>query len=325
MLLRIVVCQPVAHSAVEQLRAIGDVTVWPGPGPVPTPLLKSWLASADAVMTMLTERVDQELISQAPKLKIAANMAVGYDNFVVAEATAAGVLLTNTPDVLTETTAELAWGLMLALMRNIVGARQALLAGQWTHWSPDGFLGAELFGKTLGIVGLGRIGQAVARRAPPFGMRVIGLGTRGQFDCPRYDWEQFLAAADVISLHVPLNPETYGMVNQAWFQRMKPGSYLINTARGPVVDESALLEALDSGHLAGAALDVFATEPIGRDNPLATHPRVVATPHIGSATLETRTAMAERAAQNIVQALHGQRPNDLVNPEAWPGRVAEGV
>ncbi|MCL8209201.1 MAG: D-glycerate dehydrogenase [Actinomycetia bacterium] len=319
--MKICVLSRVAPEAIERLAQAGDVRVWTEPGPIPRDRLVAWIADADAVMTMLTDRVDRDLLKHAGRLKIAANMAVGYDNLDVEAATEAGVMVTNTPDVLTEATAELAWALMLAVMRNVVGAREAMLRGEWTHWSPDGFLGTELHGKTLGIVGFGRIGRAVARRAEAFGMRVIALGRQAPYQPPYVDRATFLREADVVSLHVPLSPATRGMVDRAWLAAMRPGSYLINTARGGIVDETALLEALD-GHLGGAGLDVFAVEPVGGDHPLVRHPKVVATPHIGSATRETRRAMALRAADNILAALAGRRPPDLLNPVVWERRAA---
>jgi glyoxylate reductase len=251
---------------------------------------------------------------------------VGYDHLDLDALRRYRVLATNTPDVLTEATAELTWAVMLALTRRVIPARDALLAGAWTHWRLDGFLGTELTGKTLGIVGLGRIGQAVARRAPPFGMTVLGLdpgsrhGTPSGFPvAPR---DVFLARADVVSLHVPLTPETRGLVDEAWLSAMKPGSYLINTSRGAVVDEAALLRALDRGHLAGAALDVFAQEPVDPSHPLVRHPRVVATPHIGSATVETRAAMALKAVSNVEAFWAGQRPPDLIDAAVWEARAS---
>jgi glyoxylate reductase len=218
--------------------------------------------------------------------------------------------------VLTEATAELTWTLMLALMRGVVPARRAMLDGGWKQWSPYGFLGTEVSGKTLGIVGMGRIGQAVARRAPSFNMPVVALKPHrpaSQSDVPRLERDAFLAQADVISVHLPLTSGTRALINQNWFDRMKPTAFLINTSRGPIVDEAALLTALDTGRLAGAALDVFAVEPVDRHNPLISHAKVLATPHIGSATHETRRAMALRAALNVRAVLTGDAPRDWVN------------
>ncbi|MCY0877396.1 MAG: D-glycerate dehydrogenase [Firmicutes bacterium] len=320
---KIVVTRAIHADALALLRKQGDVRLWDQPRPIPADTLREWLEDADAALTMLTDRIDGDTVLRASRLRIVANMAVGYDNLDVSALTAQGILATNTPDVLTEATAELTWALILALMRGVVSSREALLAGAWQSWSPDAFLGTELAGKTLGIVGLGRIGRAVARRAPAFQVKVVALesrrGSLEQPDIPRLPREAFLGTADIISLHVPLTPQTHHLVDQAWLAHMKPGAFLVNTARGAVVDEVALKAALDSGHLQGAALDVFAEEPVDSRHPLVSHPRVLATPHIGSATYETRRAMALRAAENLVAALQGTRPRDLLNPEAWPG------
>ena len=318
---RIIVTRRIHADALHDLGRIGHVRVWEENRPIPPDVLMEWITDADACLSMLTDRIDRGVLDQGAHLKIVSNMAVGYDNFSVEDATRRGILMTNTPDVLTEATAELTWALLLGLLRNVGGARGDLLKGRWTTWSPDGFLGFDAFGKTLGIVGLGRIGQAVARRAPAFGMPVVALGSSAGAPrpgaIPRLSQSEFLTQADIVSLHVPLNDATRNLVNAEWLSHMKPGSFLINTARGPIVDETALLAALNQGHLAGAALDVFAEEPIPAGHPLASHPKVLATPHIGSATHETRRAMALRAAGNIRQALSGERPGDLINSDVW--------
>lgn len=303
-------------EAEQELHKLGDLLIWPEDRPIPPARLEQWIPDADALLCMLTDRIDESLLTRAPKLRIVANLAVGYDNINLAVASRRGVMVTNTPDVLSEATAELTWGLMLALMRNIVPARQSMLDGGWRHWSPSGFLGTEASGKTLGIVGLGRIGLAVARRAPGFNMKVVALTSpRGGLpaDIPRLGRDQLLAAADVISVHLPLTDETRGMIDQSWFERMKPSAYLINTARGPIVDDAALLLALDADRLAGAGLDVFPVEPVDPRHPLINHAKVLATPHVGSATHETRRAMALRAVANIRAVLHGEVPVDGVN------------
>lgn len=320
----IVVTGPLIPEAIRVLEREAGRTIrfWDEDRPIPEPLLHEWARDAEGLLTTLNDRIDARLMEAAPHLQVVANMAVGFDNIDVAAASGLGVLCTNTPDVLTEATAELTWALILALMRGIVPARNALMAGHWKYWRVDGYLGAELMGRTLGIVGGGRIGTAVARRAAPFGMRVM---TAGKQPAPeRVPLDELLAAADVVSLHVPLTADTRGMVNREWLSRMRPRSFLVNTARGGVVEEGALLEALDSGHLAGAALDVFDREPISGDHPLARHPRVLATPHIGSATQETRTRMALLATTNLLQALRGQMPLNLLNPSVWPGRAGNG-
>ena len=322
--MRVFVTAALWAEVLEELCQEHRVEVWPGPYPVPQGALGAGMKDADGVLSMLTDVVSAELLDAAPTLKVVANMAVGFDNIDVDAATRRGILVTNTPDVLTEATAEFTWTLILALVRGLVPARQALLDGAWTHWAHDGFLGRELDGKTLGIVGLGRIGQAVARRAAAFGMEVAALGERGAGPYPRLSRAEFLSRADVVSLHVPLTDETALMADRSFFAAMKPGAFFVNIARGGLVDEAALLESLEDGHLGGAALDVFYKEPIDGRHSLARHPRILVTPHMGSATLETRTAMARRAVRNLRAALAGQRPRDLVNPAAYGRRGTEG-
>lgn len=322
--MRVFVTAPLWDEVLDVLSKRHQVDIWPGPYPVPAAALAVGIRDADGVLCMLTDHLPAKLLEEAPTLRVVANMAVGFDNIDVDAATRLGILVTNTPDVLTEATAEFTWTLILALVRGLVPAREALLAGSWTHWAPDAFLGHELSSKTLGIVGLGRIGQAVARRAAAFGMEVTALGGRSGGSYPRLARAEFLARADVVSLHLPLTGETAQIADRSFFGAMKPGAFFVNTARGGLVDEGALLDALDGGRLGGAALDVFAEEPIDGRHPLARHPRVLATPHMGSATLETRTAMARRAVANLIAALAGERPRDLVNPQAYGGRVTKG-
>lgn len=311
----IVVTRAIHPQAIALLRQLAPVKVWPRREPITRDALIEWLSDAQACLCMLTDRIDADLLSTSPSLRIISNMAVGYDNIDLMAAHQHGIMVTNTPSVLTEATAELTWALILALARQIVPARQALLEGQWSGWQPDGFLGTELSGKTLGIVGFGRIGQAVARRAAVFGVQPIALlrdTPKAPSSVPRIPRDEFLQQSDIISLHCPLTDETYHLVDQQWLSHMKPKSLLINTARGALVDEEALGQALEAGTIEGAALDVFHSEPIDGHHRLASHPRVLATPHIGSATKETRKAMALRAAQNIVDALSGNRPKDLL-------------
>lgn len=315
----IVVTRKIHQDALDVLSSLGHVRVWEADHPIFPEVLRDWIGTSDATLTMLTDAIDEHLLSSAPALKVVSNMAVGFDNIDLKAASRHGVMVTNTPDVLTEATAELTWTLMLSLLRGLLTSREALLRDEWRAWRPDGFLGTEVSGKTLGIAGLGRIGRAVARRAPAFNMDVVAVAkpsASAEAGIRRLPRSEFLAQSDVITLHVPLNSDTYHLVNDEWLQAMKPGAFLVNTARGAVIDEWALLRALDSGRLAGAALDVFEQEPVGSQHPLASHPRVLATPHIGSATHETRRAMALRAAENIGQALAGGRPRDLLNPDA---------
>ena len=265
---------------------------------------------ASALLPILGDRVDKELLEAAPRLRVVANHAVGYDNIDVPACSARGVWVTNTPDVLTDATADLTWALILSLARRLREGERMLRAGEFRGWAPTMLLGRELRGRTLGILGYGRIGRAVARRAEGFGMRVL-FTTRGG----GVALEELLEQSDVLSIHCPLNPQTRHLIGPAELLRMKRGSFLVNTARGPIVDEAALVAVLQSGHLGGAALDVFENEP-------AVHPGltgredVVLLPHLGSATQETRERMARIALEQVERVLRGERPTTAVNEVA---------
>ncbi len=265
------------------------------------------LSDADALVCLLMDRIDASLLARAPKLRVIANCAVGYDNVDVAAATAAGIAVTNTPDVLTEATAEFTLALMFAAARRLPEGEALVRSGQWPGWRLDQLLGVQLAGKTLGIVGMGRIGRAVAARAQALGMRVISIEAGEEPDA-------LFATADVVSLHCPLTPETRGLVDAERLARMKPSAILVNTARGGCVDERAVAAALRSGRLFAAALDVFAHEPAIAPELLAA-PRVVLAPHLGSATTEARTQMAQLCANAVIDVFAGRRPTNLVNPE----------
>ncbi len=267
------------------------------------------LSEADALVCLLMDRIDAAVLARAPRLRVVANCAVGYDNVDVQSATAAGVAVTNTPGVLTESTAELAFALMLAAARRLPEGEAVVRSGAWQGWRLDQLLGIELAGKTLGIVGHGRIGQALARRAEGFGMRVIWSDERGGVPV-----DALFEQADVVSLHCPLTPATHHLVNAARLARMKPTAILVNTARGPIVDAGALADALEAGRLFAAALDVFEGEP-EIDARLLRAPRLVLAPHIGSATTEARTQMAQLCADAVIAVLSGRRPANLVDPE----------
>ena len=278
----------------------------------------------EALVCLLTEKVNDELLQAAPKLKIAANVAVGFDNIDVVACTKRGVVATNTPGVLDETTADLAWTLLMAVARRLLEGDGLARSGNWKGWDLDQLVGTDVWGKTLGIVGFGRIGRAMARRASGFQMKVIytdavraAPNVEKELGAEYRDMNALLAEADFISLHTPLLPETRGLFNAEKFERMKRTAFLINTSRGPVVNEGDLVAALESGKIAGAALDVFEKEP-------AIHPGlrradVVLAPHIASASLETRTKMAVMAAENVVALLQGRRPANLLNPEVLKG------
>jgi glyoxylate reductase len=272
------------------------------------------LIDADALVSLLLDRIDEALLERAPNLRVVANCAVGIDNIDLGAATAAGIAVCNTPDVLTEATAELAFALMLTAARRVGEGERLVRAGAWTGWALDQLLGVGLTGKTLGIVGFGRIGQAMARRAMGFGMRVLYADphdvTAGS--AQRLTVDDLFATSDVVSLHCPLTPTTAGLVDARRLALMKPTGILVNTARGGCVDEAALAEALETGRLFAAGLDVYAGEPAIHPRLLASE-RVVLAPHIGSATTETRTQMAQLCADAVIAVLSGRRPANLVN------------
>jgi glyoxylate reductase len=272
------------------------------------------IAGADALIAMLTNRIDEELLARAPRLRVVANHAVGFDNVDVEACRRRGVVVTNTPDVLTDATADLAMALLLAACRRVVESDRLARSGAWRGWSPTELLGVRVTGATLGIVGLGRIGRATARRAQGFGMRILYTQSgRVPADVERElgasfrDLDALFEESDVVSLHCPLTPATRGLVSRERLARMKPGSVLVNTARGACVDEDALADALASGQLAGAGLDVFAAEPRIPER-LAREPRAVLTTHIGSADGTTRAQMARLSVDAVLAVLRGDEP-----------------
>ena len=308
-------------KAQQILNANCDVEYWTEADRIPKKELYRRIVDKDALVCLLTERVDDELLHAAPKLRMAANVAVGYDNVDLAACTKRGVVVTNTPGVLDETTADFAWALLMAVARRLVEADGLARSGKWRGWDLDQMVGTDVWGKTLGLVGFGRIGRAVARRAGGFQMRVIyndavraALDVEKSLKAEFRDLHALLAEADFVSVHVPLLTETKHLFDAAQFARMKPTAFFINTSRGQVVDEAALVQALETGKIAGAALDVFENEPT--INPDLRRVNVVMAPHIASASLETRSKMACMAAENVVAFFKGQRPANVLNPEA---------
>lgn len=276
----------------------------------------------EGLVCLLTEKINDEFLRAAPKLRIASNVAVGYDNIDVDACTKRGVVVTNTPGVLDETTADFAWTLLMTVARRVAEGELLARSGNWKGWNLDQLCGADVWGKTLGIVGFGRIGRSLARRASGFQMKVIYTDAvrvseedEKSLNAEFRDMNSVLAESDFISLHVPLLPETRGLFDAPKFFRMKPTAFLINTSRGPVVDEAALVAALENNKIAGAALDVFENEPF--IHPGLKRPNVVLTPHIASASIETRTRMAVMAANNIVAIFQGQRPPNILNPDIF--------
>jgi lactate dehydrogenase-like 2-hydroxyacid dehydrogenase len=286
-----------------------DARVWEEPRLVPRAELLSRARDAEGLLTMLTDAVDADLIGAAPRLRAISNYAVGVDNVDLAAATARGIPVGHTPDVLTETTADLALALMLGIARRVVEGDRMVRAGEWHAWAPDFLLGRDLHGSTVGIVGLGRIGRAVARRLEGFGCTV--LATRVT------PLAELLERSDFVSLHAPLTSATRGLIGEGALARMKPTAYLVNTARGGLVDQAALGRALHFGRIAGAALDVTDPEPLPPDHPLLDAPNLLVLPHVGSATVEAREAMADLAVDNLVAGLRGERMPRCANPAVY--------
>ncbi len=298
-----------------------DVEVWSDYAPPPKEVLKEKAENADALITMLNDRLDRDLFGVASKLKIIAQVAVGFDNINLQEATKRGIYVTNTPDVLTETTADFAWTLLMAVARRVVEAVRYVRGGQWTvAWHPSMMAGRDIHGATIGIVGAGRIGQAVAQRARGFNMKILyhNPSPRPELDAIggiRMELDELLRQSDFVSLHVPLTKQTIHLINDEKLALMKASAYLINTSRGSVVDEKALYEVLRAGKIAGVGLDVFEQGPTPKNNPLLKLDNVVVAPHISSASIETRAKMAELAAQNLLAFFAGKKPPNLVNVE----------
>jgi glyoxylate reductase len=312
---RIFVSRQLPEPALEILRAAGDVWLSPHDRPLTVAELYAAVAGADAAVTLLHDRVDDAFLAAAgPGLRVVANVAVGYDNIDVAACARRGVVCTNTPGVLVESTADIAFSLILMATRRLGEAERMVRSGATWSWSMFYMLGMGLQGKTLGIVGLGQIGTATARRARAFGMRIAYSGRRradpaleAELGAAMLDLDELLATADVVSIHCPLSAETRHLIDARRLALMRPTAYLVNTARGPIVDEAALTAALRAGAIAGAGLDVFEREPAVEPGLLDLE-NVVLIPHLGSATIETRTAMGVLAAQNAVAVLAGQAP-----------------
>ena len=315
----ILVTRKLPASVLAKLHAVGDVDLYTGDAAISPDELRRRIAGKEALVCLLTESIDASLIDAGSSLKVIANIAVGFNNIDVAHARSRNIVVTNTPDVLTESTANFTWALILAVTRRLSEGERLLRRGGWKGWALDFMLGMELKGKQLGLVGFGRIGRAVAVRAPSFGMRVAyashrtpspgsaGAAAGKLEDAESMSLDRLLNTSDVVSLHVPLNAETKHLIDRKAFSRMKRSAYLINTARGPVVDEAALAWALKEHLIAGAALDVYEKEPIVHPD-LLTLENVLLVPHLGSATTETRTAMADLAAENVVAVLSGRPP-----------------
>jgi glyoxylate reductase len=316
---KVYVTRIVPETGIAMLQDECEVEVWGEELPVPRDVLLEKVRDIDGLYSLLTDRVDDELLDSAPRLRVVSNMAVGYDNIDVPACTARGIPVGHTPGVLTDTTADFAFALLMTAARRVVEGADYVRAGRWKTWGPTLLMGQDVHGATLGIVGIGRIGQAVARRARGFDMRIVYhdpyISDAGLKDATSVDLATLLAESDFVTLHVPLTETTHHLIGQEELNKMKPSAVLVNTARGGVVDLEALYVALKKGQIAYAALDVTEPEPIPIDHPLLTLANCVVAPHIASASVATRTKMATIAAENLLAGLEGNPLPHCVNPE----------
>jgi glyoxylate reductase len=324
---KVFVTRVLPEAGLSRIRAETDAEVWADPLPPPADVLRKKAADCDGLVSLLTDRVDAGLLDACPRLKVVSNFAVGFNNVDVPAATARGVCVGNTPGVLTDATADMAFCLLIGAARRLVEGHAYTLAGRWQTWEPLGHLGQDLFGRTVGVIGMGRIGFAFARRCR-FGwdMRVLyhdmmpSEVAERELGARRVDLDTLLRESDFVSLHADLNEMTRGMIGLEQFQKMKRSAVLVNTARGPLVDQKALADALRSGTIFAAGLDVTDPEPPAPEDPLLKLPNVIIAPHIASATVQTRDAMATICANNLLGGLTGQKLPAWVNPEVEPRR-----
>lgn len=316
------ITRKLSEDTIQPLMEVADVHIWnEEEKAVPREILLEEVKKADALLTMLSDKVDKELLDAAPKLKVIANLAVGYDNIDVEYANQKGIAICNTPDVLTDTTADLAFALLLSTARRVVEAAEFVKKGEWKSWSPLLLAGSDVHHKTIGIVGMGKIGEAVAKRATGFDMNILyhnrsrNLVSEERIGASYATFDKLIETSDFIVCLTPLTDETRGLFNKESFMKMKSSAVFINVSRGPVVDEDALYQALFNGEIAAAGLDVFEKEPVDADHPLLTLPNVVALPHIGSSSTETREKMMKLCCENIELVLINQQPKTLVNKE----------
>ncbi len=321
---KVFITRRLPHIDLEQLHQIAEVETWRGKQPPSYSVLLDQVKQIDGLLCLLTDSIDKQLIETGTSLKVISQMAVGYDNIDVAAATARGIPVGNTPGVLTDATADLTWALLMAAARRIVEAEKFVRAGQWQTWSPTLLLGADLAGSTLGLVGFGRIGQAVARRARGFDLKILyysrhrkELALERSMGVEYAELETLLSESDFVTLHASLSAETYHLIGEHSFQLMKSSAILINTARGAIVDTPALERALNNNQIAGAALDVTDPEPIPLDSFLLTLDNVIITPHIGSASYQTRAKMAQMAVNNLIAGLEAKKLPNCVNSEVY--------
>lgn len=318
---RVFITRIIRDAGLNLIREFCHADIWSGDMPPPREIMLERVRGVDGLLCLLTDFVDGELLDAAgPQLKVVSNHAVGFDNILVADATARGIPVGNTPGILTDATADIAFALLLAAARRLPEAERYLRNGKWKTWEPSALLGADLAGKTLGLVGFGRIGQAVAKRAVGFDLRVIyhdPTALPGFGAIKMNSLNELLHEADFVSVHTPLNESTRHLVNADFLSRMKPNAVFVNTSRGPVVDQAALFEALKSRQIFSAALDVTDPEPLPLDSPLLTLDNCLIVPHIGSASERTRDDMSRLAAENLVAGVRGERLPHCVNPEVY--------
>jgi glyoxylate reductase len=318
---KVYVTRLIPEEALKKLAQTCDYHIWKGELAVPRDVLLKEVPEIDALLSLLTDKIDAPIMDTAPKLRVISNMAVGFDNIDVREATKRKIVVCNTPGVLTETTADFAFALLLAAARRVAEAERNVKEGKWKTWGPMTLLGHDVHHATLGIVGLGRIGAEVAKRAKGFDMRIIYYDTVRRPDLEKTlgvefgELKRLLSESDFVTVHTPLLPETHHLIGEEQFNIMKKNAILVNTARGPIVDPKALYKALRNHQIAYAALDVTEPEPIALSDPLLTLQNILIVPHIASASVATRTKMAMMAVDNLLAALKGERPQYIVNPE----------
>ncbi len=319
--MRIAVTRRIPEAGLALLKQAGDVNLWPEQLPPSRDKLLNLANGADGLLSLLTDPIDGALLDELPTVKVVSNFAVGYDNIDVPSCTERGVAVCTTPDVLTDTTADYAFALLLAAARRVVDSAISVPKGEWKTWEPLGYLGKDVAGATLGLVGLGRIGTAMAKRATGFNMEILYVDASDrpeaehEFGAKRVDLDILLDKSDFISIHVPLLPETEKMIGAVELGKMRNGAVLVNTSRGPVVDNDALADALEAGEIWAAALDVTDPEPLPAAHRLVQLSNCIVTPHIASATEATRDKMAQLAAQNLLAVLNGDEPPRCLNPE----------
>ncbi len=321
---RVLITRHIPEVAIDAIRVFAECDVWPEERPIPPSLLSEKIVEVEGLLCLLTDRVDAAVLARAPALRVVSTMAVGFDHIDIGACSERGIPVGNTPGVLTETTADFAFALLMTAARRVAEGANYVKAGLWTTWSPTGLLGQDIFGATLGLVGFGRIGQAVARRAQGFGMRVLvshsrplSLDVQQAHQVEQVSFETVVRESDFLSLHVPLTPATHHLIHRDVLNDMQRTAVLINTARGPVVETEALYHALREGQIAGAALDVTDPEPLPPAHPLLSLKNCVVVPHMASASVATRHRMAVMAAENLCAGLRQHRLPHCVNPEVY--------